>query len=1032
MKAKLFTFFAALLCATTAWATDYNVGTDSELREAIKTDDANITVTADIELSNSTLEIKKNTTVNIDLGGHTLNRKLTQRGDNGGQVITVRENAKLNLSNGTLKGGWGGAGGGILNEGGTVNLTSVIIKDNIGDDRGGGICNYGLLTMLGGAISGNTSRDKTEPEGGGGLFNAEGATAMLTGVKITGNEAKVKGGGGICNYGTLNILGGAITGNTCGKNGGGIWNGEKASLTVNDITVTGNTAGERGGGIFDLGTLNMRGAVTVTDNTTEGGLASNVYLLADKVITVIGTLTGSSVGISMASPAVFTSGYSSYNSGTAPTTIFTQDMSNVMAVSLDGDEVKLYNTFPQNYVYYVERSWDDENKKVVATIKTVRAVSMPTYTPDPDRITTYQLDESYYAVYGNVTQDKITMSANESHIILCDGAHLSLNYDIHVPEGHTLYIHDQGYGSNMGRLTNADDRECTSIGGIQTAVGDVPDKGGNIEIHGGDIHVKSAGGAAIGGSYRQVGTISIYGGKVRAEGAEGAAGIGGGDYAKYGNIRIYGGTIQATGGANAGPTEFGGGAGIGGGKLGGGGTIHIYGGDITANTLSESAGIGTSQYTEYGSGTIIIDGGTVRAYGGKYAAGIGGGDGIDGADVTINGGEVYAYGGTDAAGIGGGEGGNGGKVTITGGYVYAEGKSNGAGIGGGEDGKGANVTITGGTVVVQAGGDQRAIGAGYGKDNHGSLTFADNLGVFTTINLYRSQKANRVSDCRNFSYVRINKCAHGKATSTIIDGYKHSITECPWCLVTGEEAHAFEDYGQCTACGLISLADEADNTETISHWAEENGSHSVVLSGRTLKKGAWNTLCLPFNVSAFEGSPLEDATVKTLNTTAFDNGTLTMNFSNSSLTSIEAGKPYIVKWGSGNEIENPVFTNVTINNTTNNVETQYVDFIGIYDPKTSTEENKSVLYLGNDNKLYYPSQAMTINAFRAYFTVDLGGASIKEFKMYFGPEDEETSIDNVQCSMFNVQSENIYNLSGQRLSKPQKGINIINGKKILF
>ena len=155
-------------------------------------------------------------------------------------------------------------------------------------------------------------------------------------------------------------------------------------------------------------------------------MASNVYLLADKVITVIGTLTGSSVGISMASPAVFTSGYSSYNSGTAPTTIFTQDMSNVMAVSLDGDEVKLYNTFPQNYVYYVERSWDDENKKVVATIKTVRAVSMPTYTPDPDRITTYQLDESYYAVYGNVTQDKITMSANESHIRRTDSLEKTL------------------------------------------------------------------------------------------------------------------------------------------------------------------------------------------------------------------------------------------------------------------------------------------------------------------------------------------------------------------------------------------------------------------------------------------------------------------------------------------------------------------------------------------------------------------------------------------------------------------------------
>ena len=59
MKTKFFTLLAALLCATTTWATDYNVSTDGELRAAIANDGANITVTADIDLSNSTLEKKK-------------------------------------------------------------------------------------------------------------------------------------------------------------------------------------------------------------------------------------------------------------------------------------------------------------------------------------------------------------------------------------------------------------------------------------------------------------------------------------------------------------------------------------------------------------------------------------------------------------------------------------------------------------------------------------------------------------------------------------------------------------------------------------------------------------------------------------------------------------------------------------------------------------------------------------------------------------------------------------------------------------
>ena len=61
---KTFRFLIlALLCAVAqgAWA-QTSVSTDSELRAAIKNDGANITVTADIDLSNSTLSIPKGNT----------------------------------------------------------------------------------------------------------------------------------------------------------------------------------------------------------------------------------------------------------------------------------------------------------------------------------------------------------------------------------------------------------------------------------------------------------------------------------------------------------------------------------------------------------------------------------------------------------------------------------------------------------------------------------------------------------------------------------------------------------------------------------------------------------------------------------------------------------------------------------------------------------------------------------------------------------------------------------------------------------
>ena len=48
------------------------------------------------------------------------------------------------------------------------------------------------------------------------------------------------------------------------------------------------------------------------------------------------------------------------------------------------------------------------------------------------------------------------------------------------------------------------------------------------------------------------------------------------------------------------------------------------------------------------------------------------------------------------------------------------------------------------------------------------------------------------------------------------------------------------------------------------------------------------------------------------------------------------------------------------------------------------------------------------------------------------PMDEaESSKFNDQSSKFKVQSSKFYNLAGQQLSKPQKGVNIINGKKVV-
>ena len=120
--------------------------------------------------------------------------------------------------------------------------------------------------------------------------------------------------------------------------------------------------------------------------------------------------------------------------------------------------------------------------------------------------------------------------------------------------------------------------------------------------------------------------------------------------------------------------------------------------------------------------------GKLEAYGGNMGAGIGGGAGGSGSDITINGGMVVARGGTSAAGIGGSWGTSGSNITINGGVVEASGGTSGAGIGGGQEAPGTNIIINGGKVAASGGYLATGIGGGY-KDSGSNIFVATSLVV---------------------------------------------------------------------------------------------------------------------------------------------------------------------------------------------------------------------------------------------------------------------------------------------------------------
>ena len=725
------------------------VHNETELNSAI-TNGAYIILANDIPLA-AYVRIGQSSTqrITIDLAGYTLSRSLSSS-DSNGHVIEVFSSGNLSLNNGTLTGGWANNGGGICNYG-TASLTNVTISGCKAANSGGAIMNHGTATLIDVTVSGNTSKDA------GGIYVQSGATLNLggsAGSTISDNTSSEHGGGGIVNYGIVNLSGIVnITGNTCHTNGAGIWSN---------------------------GTLTMQGNIRVKDNTGD-----DVFLKTNKLITT-GTLTcdANSIGVNMETKGVFTSGYGTNNmehnhffaSGTVSDIVYSEG------------EARLETNYK-----YISCSWDAGNKQVVKTVCDAPA-SYTTVTSSTSTLNDWNVVSGTVSRTGNIT------CGNDAKLILLDKAQLSVTGCIIVENGNKLTIYCQSYGDVMGKITVAteDSESCrfNAAIGVSGGEGNV-NTPGIIVIHGGDIKATAncINTAGIGGGSEAPGTaLTIYGGRVEAHGADNGAGIGSGtnshhhtavfpipgeDVPHTGRIAIYDGVVYAYGGNHA--------AGIGGGFLDNGGKVIVHGGRVEAHGGEDAAGIGSGQgdwdliYTNGGS--LTVNGGSVYAYGGDYGAGIGGGQNGSGATVEVNGGYVYADGGEDGAGIGSGEEGwfkniDGGKLTVNGGHVVAAGAGWGAGIGAGQDCDGADVHIYGGIVEASAGAVAAedsgcAFGSEEGDGSRGSLVIEPGMRVYggddSSSAVLCPTVGERVPYCYFRPYARIEPCT------------SHSGNPCTYC-----------------------------------------------------------------------------------------------------------------------------------------------------------------------------------------------------------------------------------------------------------
>lgn len=205
---------------------------------------------------------------------------------------------------------------------------------------------------------------------------------------------------------------------------------------------------------------------------------------------------------------------------------------------------------------------------------------------------------------------------------------------------------------------------------------------------------------------------------------------------------------------------------------------------------------------------------------------------------------------------------------------------------------------------------------------------------------------------------------------------------------------------------------------------------NVTIHNLTLRKdGTWQSIVLPFDVNV-DGSVLKGADVRSFESVTKTDDVAILNFSSYPLSTMYAGCPYIIRWNGGEDIVDPVFKGVMIESSLNMVEVDNCRYtFDKYNYYMCSGDYPGFYYLTGSPKLSPLVDQSELDAFTGYFDMTSGVYSeMKAFVIYTGEEDDViTGISRLG----ETGEEIIYNVAGQRLSKKQRGVNIVNGKKIL-
>jgi len=232
--------------------------------------------------------------------------------------------------------------------------------------------------------------------------------------------------------------------------------------------------------------------------------------------------------------------------------------------------------------------------------------------------------------------------------------------------------------------------------------------------------------------------------------------------------------------------------------------------------------------------------------------------------------------------------------------------------------------------------------------------------------------------------------------------------------LTEDKVIVFADY-QSNAYNPVT---SASNTLTVS----QDGSikyytlyvQPTLTQSITVSSALWKTLCSPYSLDFTDVSGLKAYIV-----TGGDGDVLTLEQVNK-----VPARTGILLSGSATTYNVPV---IALSEATDDVSDNKL--VGVVAEKSMTAE--TIYVLMNETSgvgFYLNSNAFTVGANTAYLPSDFA-ASARGFYSLFG--DETTGISAALVNNETMNKE-VYNLQGQRVAAPQKGLYVVNGKKVII